>query len=495
MKDNKNKVKEIIKSITGDEALVIGTPVELIHFLGSPQKAVALAQIIYLTDIAKRGDGFVYKTYGEMFDVTGIKESTLRNYFKEFKEKGFFDWRIKKANAFPTVHFKFYLEKFENSFLLFLRERYSKTEVNDTSKTEESLTKNTNKELSPHLRGTQDESVKEKNKNVKEKDSGLSSGNVAGDFNNVSGFPAAPVSSEKLVSLPSSFQPSAENLYWAVANFPRKSPKLCTDSFIDYFTFQTTDRTNTLDGWQAEWRNWTKRENEVNGYNEDKLIAEHTRIKNTVLGIVHRFAVDVNSSLLHRDSFYSILCKEEHSFSKDTIDDCLELLETNGFLTRYFNDYFYVSKTIEAGKPTDVTDFSDVCCDWSEIDTTIDEYIADNKLVHRAEIGNLYPGKFQDSIDFYLRGGVQLEVLYENQDYYFSRCRYEENKDYREAVDAKHAALGIKNSLVIGSFYTDDSYEDVFDENYNEADYPEFADYHAAMKARRENLNRESTRV
>lgn len=107
MKDNKEKVQDIIRSITGEEALVIAVPVELIHYLGNHQQAVALAQIIYLSDRGKRPDKFVYKTYDEMFEITGVKENTLRKYYNKFEELGFFELDVKKANAFPTVHLDF----------------------------------------------------------------------------------------------------------------------------------------------------------------------------------------------------------------------------------------------------------------------------------------------------------------------------------------------------------------------------------------------------
>ena len=147
-KSNTETFKDLIKSVTQKEAWVIGVPNELIPFIGCPKQALVLAEIIYLSDKGKRKDGFVYKTYDEMFELVGIKEDTLRSYFRKFREMGFFEWKVKKANAVPTVHFKFNFGEFSNQFREFLQKRNLKNSGNDSLKTRESLTKNTNKDLS-----------------------------------------------------------------------------------------------------------------------------------------------------------------------------------------------------------------------------------------------------------------------------------------------------------------------------------------------------------
>lgn len=492
MKDNKDKVKDIIKSIIGEEAFVIGVPVELIHYFNSPQKAVALAQIIYLSDKGKKTGGWVFKTYDEMFEVTGVKESTLRNYYVQYKKLGFFETRVVKANGFPTVHFKFHLDKFTKSFTQFLQKRYSKNQSIETSETEESLTKNTNKDNSLYIKPY----TKAKSQNVNENkadDSGLSSKvNGSNDLNDLESlFAALPI--EEQFPLTGTFEPSLENLFWAVLNFPRKSPKLCTEGFINYFTIKTAGKKNTLEGWQAEWRKWAERQYEINGYDEKKLRNEQKKIRNKVLLIVHRYAANVNRFLLHRESFYSILCKEENSFSRDTIDDCLERLEMEGVLTRYFGNYFYVCKVIEDGKLNDVTDFSLVFDEGNKIDPNILQCIIDNKLTHRSEIGKDYPEKFQSSIDIYLKGSIQSGALIENQNYYFYSDMYQTDEDYKNAVNANFEKLGIKNSLV------QESFEDNLEDELNELRFAEsqelpdyFSDYHADLKARLSNYREQS---
>ncbi len=73
MTSNSDKLQACIITATGDEkAKVIAVPWDLIHFVGDTKKGVLLAQLIYLSDRGKRKDGYVYKTYDEMTEATGL---------------------------------------------------------------------------------------------------------------------------------------------------------------------------------------------------------------------------------------------------------------------------------------------------------------------------------------------------------------------------------------------------------------------------------------
>jgi hypothetical protein len=423
-----------------------------------------------------------------MYAETGIKSKTCRRYYKQFKEMGFFDWTTKKANGFPTVHFKLDMVKLTSLIKTFWVNRNGQNDQNDTVKMSESLTENTNKDISLSL----DPNNQNTKKIVNNFDLSSDSSGSGNSYNSVfSTSIAAPPPDEAPVPLPGNFKPSAENLYWAVTSFPAKSPKLCIESFVDHF--REHSRKNTSDGWQAQWRKWVAAEHEVRGYDEEKLLAEHGKIISVVRQYVYLFAVEVTPFLLHRDSFYSILCQEEHSFSRGTINECLEYLETHGFLTRYFGDYFYVSKTIEGRQLTDVTDFSRIYDEWNEIDNRLLQHIQDNKLVHRDDIGSNYPEEFQNSVDIYLKGSVQVEALFENEGHYFCRYSYEEDENERNSIETKFAELGINNSLVIESDYGDEFIDDYTEDA---EDYPDcLSDYLAAMKASQENRSRESVSV
>jgi hypothetical protein len=145
-KYNQDKVKELIKSLTRDEAKVVAVPSELIHFIGNPAKAVLLSQLIYWSDKGGRRDGSVFKTYGEIEEETGITSKTCNRYYKGFKAMGFFAWEIKKANGFPTVHFKLDIVKLTSLIRTDWDNRNRQIDQTETVKKSESLTENTNRE-------------------------------------------------------------------------------------------------------------------------------------------------------------------------------------------------------------------------------------------------------------------------------------------------------------------------------------------------------------
>jgi hypothetical protein len=347
-KDNRDKVKDLIKSTTGEEAKIVAVPSELIHFIGDAGKAVLLSQLIYWSDKGGRKDGLVFKTYDEMYAETGIKKKTCNRYYKQFKAMGFFDWTTKKANSFPTVHFKLDIVKLTKMMKTFWLHRNGQNDQNDTVIMSESLTENTNKDISlSKNRETLIQSEYAKEEEQKEVNNSTVTSNSDGFYNSPEpgDWSSVPVPGDYAVPLPVNFQPSLENQHWAVTSFPYKSPELATKSFIGHPSNKT--KTNTLEGWQNDWRRWMQKEDELKGYDENKLLAEHRKIKNKVLNTVCKLASETSRFLLHRDSFHSILCKEEHSFSKETIDECLTFLKSNGYLATFFSDYFYISKINE----------------------------------------------------------------------------------------------------------------------------------------------------
>jgi hypothetical protein len=464
--DNRNKVKDSIKSITGEEAKIVAVPSELIHFIGDAGKAVLLSQLIYWSDKGGRKDGFVFKTYDEIYAETGIKEKTCSRYYKEFKEKGFFDWKIKKANAFPTVHFKLDMVKLTGLIQTFWVNRNGQNVQNDTVIMSESLTENTNKDISlSKNRETSFQPKYAKEEERKEVSDSTVTSNCNGSYNSPESvdWNSVPVPVNSAVPLPINFQPSLENQHWAVTSFRFKSPELATNSFIGHPSIK--NKINTLEGWQNDWRRWMQNEDELKGYDENKLRAEHRKIKNKALNVVYNLASKTSRFLLHRDSFYSILCKEEHSFSNETVDDCLMFLKSNGYLATFFSDYFYVTKINKEGVWEDVTDLSPICSACNSVDQSLEQYIIDNCLVHHNQILGRFAPEYKDSVEVYLKAGLQSGQLEELNGHYVCPDKFEENENYRNAVNAKAKKLGFIINFTEESHDTNEESHDI-DEDF-----------------------------
>ena len=121
---NWNEFRALIGNFTGgDNFLVI--PRILVKFTGDIDSAILLNQIIYWSD--KGDDGTFYKTYKEWEDEICLSEYKVRKCVLKFKEMGFLETTIKKANGNPTVFYTFKWDNFKNGFLNFLRNQTEKT--------------------------------------------------------------------------------------------------------------------------------------------------------------------------------------------------------------------------------------------------------------------------------------------------------------------------------------------------------------------------------
>jgi hypothetical protein len=332
----------------------------------------------------------------------------------------------------------------------------------------ESLTENTNKDISlSKNRETLIQSEYAKEEEQKEDNDSAVTSNCNGSYNSPEpvDWNSVPVPVNSAVPLPVNFQPSLENQHWAVTSFPYKSPELATKSFIGHPSIK--NKTNTLEGWQNDWRRWMQNEDEPRGYNENKLTAEHHKIKNQVLDVVYKLASKTSRFLLHRDSFYSILCTEEHSFSRETIDECLTFLKSNKYLATFFSDYFYISKVKKEGEWEDVTDLSDIYGAWNSVDQSLEQYITDNCLVHHNQILGRFAPKYKDSVELYLTIGVEYGYLKELNGHYLSADKYEDDENYRNAVNAKAKKLGFIIKPIDESHDIDEDFVKLLEEGYS----------------------------
>lgn len=422
MMSNSDKLQACIATATDDEkAKVIAVPWDLIHFVGDTKKGVLLAQLIYLSDRGKRKDGYIYKTYDEMTEATGLSEDQIRAYYKEFEQLGIFEKKIIKANAFPTVHFKLDFGKIQESFQEFLRNRYSNNSVNDTGETQESLTKNTNIDTSinTNILNTLSHTIKgeENFDNEISTTNNNDYSNEEVDFTDV--LINAGFCQETAVPLPANFEPSLENQFWTVTSFPEKSVSLMTESFIDFYDHKPTI-TKTLASWQMEWRKWVRQERGLYGYSEDKLEVEQKRITAKVRSLIHQFALDCGNSFLRRDNFYSIFSCEEFQFSKETIDTCLEDFKSRQMMFGFFNYYIYTPNKIKKTSEGELyADSGQIYYDWSVTNGSLSGFICENNPVSREEIQKQFRNYCQKSIDAFLNSGVTCGGLaYEDGQYW-----------------------------------------------------------------------------
>lgn len=139
----RTEVFDLIKEFAG-QSNILTVPVAFIRYAGSLEAALLLSQILYWSD--KTQDGWFYKTYKEWDEEIALGEYDVRKASKSLKEKGILETRLKKANGAPTVHYRLKEGEFSESILQYLKNPFFNNSRNlDSSKSEESLTKTTNR--------------------------------------------------------------------------------------------------------------------------------------------------------------------------------------------------------------------------------------------------------------------------------------------------------------------------------------------------------------
>ncbi len=137
--DNWNEFRALIGNFTGEDNFIV-IPCILVKFTGDIDSAILLNQIIYWSD--KGDDGTFYKTYKEWEDEICLSEYKVRKCVLKFKEMGFLETTIKKANGSPTVFYTFKWDNFKNGFLNFLRNQTEKTSETKLKKLQKPNCKN-----------------------------------------------------------------------------------------------------------------------------------------------------------------------------------------------------------------------------------------------------------------------------------------------------------------------------------------------------------------
>lgn len=433
---NEERIKTLIKSLSGEEPHVIGVSKELIHFLGDARKAVLLSQLVYWSGRGVRRDGYIYKTYDEMFLETGIKQKTCNRYYQQFREMGFFDWTTKMANGFRTVHFKIDLDKLSESLKTFWLERNRQTVSPETVNLSEPITENTTQNTNNNTLSSKDKKVEEQIDNFSSQED-LTGFECLEDFFDSFNYPD---SSDLEVPLPEDFEPTLENQFWSVSNFPEKSIKIASQNFVSFYE-EKPNIIRTLSNWQKEWRKWMQKEYPIKGYDEEKLIAERELAVNSVLRIVYLFAYNSQTNLLSRNDFYNALGKEEYCLSRETIDNCLERLELNEALARLFNDYYYVAMPKKRLSKRELQ--WSIYREWNCIDDALENFIISDHLVTREQLRRKFPRYCQSSIDRYLDSGIERGALELRNGHYYNLDFFDKDAGFQAKISSKLAALSI----------------------------------------------------
>lgn len=146
---NKKQIISIIKSVSGQANLITIPRIFIDVVSGDLSTAVLLSQIVYWSDKSKRDDGWFYKTYGEWEAETSLSQFQVKRSGDQLKRLGLLQTKIKKANGFPTVHYKLDFGLLTNLIIEKLDNRetqqtvYEVSSYSDYEETSQSLTETT----------------------------------------------------------------------------------------------------------------------------------------------------------------------------------------------------------------------------------------------------------------------------------------------------------------------------------------------------------------
>ena len=246
---NWNEFRALIGNFTGGDNFMV-IPRILVKFTGDIDSAILLNQIIYWSD--KGDDGTFYKTYKEWEDEICLSEYKVRKCVLKFKEMGFLETTIKKANGNPTVFYTFKWDNFKNGFLNFLRNQTEKTSETKVKKLQKPCTENTTKNTTKST--INKESNIFVNKNItKEKDKKQTLKNS--NSNNT-------ITKEKQNFVPPTVEEVQDYIY-------EKKYSIDAEAFVAFYESKgwMVGR-NKMRNWKAALVTWEKRnKNKNNNYN------------------------------------------------------------------------------------------------------------------------------------------------------------------------------------------------------------------------------------
>ncbi len=95
-------------------------PQAVLHLCGDKNVALFLSQLIYWADKGGRADGFVFKVYEEWRTETGLSRRQIMQTTQRLEEAGLLETKLRKADWFPTKHYKLNRELLVKSLHEFL---------------------------------------------------------------------------------------------------------------------------------------------------------------------------------------------------------------------------------------------------------------------------------------------------------------------------------------------------------------------------------------
>lgn len=146
--DNRNQIKEVIKSFSGKDNS-INIPIVYIKLLDDYTTAAFLNQLVYWSDRTKRTDGYFYKTHKEWQIEMCLSRYQVDRAINKLKKLELLEVVKKKANGAPTLHYRLDMDKLTNWICEKLTNGNERNSQMDLLETDKSLTEITT-EINKH---------------------------------------------------------------------------------------------------------------------------------------------------------------------------------------------------------------------------------------------------------------------------------------------------------------------------------------------------------
>lgn len=445
---NFDLVKNYIEKVTMKPLQSIIIPLELIQYSGNIQRATFLARMIYLSDKGIRKDGFIWKSYRDWKEEIGLSQDQIERIVDYFLDKKIliakkFMARSKNQNASNTWHYKLLIGKFLAELGKFILVRDKKNSQLEARVTSTSITNDTDIKTPENVTLCEathypnpEEEIQNQNNSIEEITDYVNETDIDFDrYSNINLNSAAPIPNG--IPLPEDFAPTLRSKIWAIEKFSKKSLKLVTDKFTNYFG----ERKNALrsrENWQTEWRNWVATEKQ---FNVDKysLENEHLEIENELIRVIgDEFVNSANKEdkyLLAKDEIFEELCENE-GFEKSVVEECWNFCITSKQFTKYL-DWYYITDWYEEWGEEINAEIRKLC-EKGDVFDEINDFIK-AKLLFKTEDLVKFTHFSQDDVETFLKAFADYRFE-KSGDYYF------ESIDY---IDLKYQDDGYKDQLEI----------------------------------------------
>jgi hypothetical protein len=147
---NHDSIKRIISKFSGQANQIVIPKIYLDLLDGDYPAAALLNQIVYWSDRAKIPGGWFYHSNLEWLDELCLTYFQVKRSTKRLLDNQWIECHVRRANGYPTTHYRVVMENLTNSILKFLEIRETlnsrnlnpvfqetlKTEIQETLKTE-----------------------------------------------------------------------------------------------------------------------------------------------------------------------------------------------------------------------------------------------------------------------------------------------------------------------------------------------------------------------